>query len=124
LLQGKVRSVAHQLIAIDTDGKPHVTAIVGELEMRASDANDSVACVASLDLDALCGSSAGLVPIATTHPITHFFNPQPNGKVGCNTCHDSSTFPVLAADQVRAHDEREFAVSLERVNEQLKRAAH
>jgi hypothetical protein len=51
-----------QLIAIDQDWKPHVTPLIGSLEVRRPlESLEATLCAASLDLDSLrCGAPAGL----------------------------------------------------------------
>ncbi|HWO20199.1 MAG TPA: hypothetical protein VNO30_15630 [Kofleriaceae bacterium] len=96
VLAGTKRAVFGQLLAFDTAGKPHLTPIVDDLEMRASADPESVACVAELDLVDLLCSRIGLVVVEpASHPQTHFFRRTASGEVECNDCHTADSFPLV-----------------------------
>ena len=125
VLAGPRRALIAQLVAIDRDGEPHLTPVVGGLELRAGPAVDAPACVAELDLAAAaCGAPAGLAPVDLAHhPVTHFFTSPAPGRVGCPSCHQLASLPVVApADVATAlRDQRAAALALARTT--LDRAA-
>jgi len=121
MIEGRHRAIVHQLVAIDTTGAPHITPIVGQLELRASDAADAPACIAELDVAALgCGHDDALVAIDAAHPSTHFFQRKADGSVGCNDCHSSSTFPIVADSRAPELESAERLATMARIAERLR----
>jgi hypothetical protein len=103
VLVGTKRAVFGQLLAFDTGGKPHLTPIVDDLEMRASVDPASVACVAELDLADLLCSRIGLVAVEpASHPQTHFFRRTASGEIECNDCHTAESFPLVPEGEASA----------------------
>ncbi len=103
VLAGQKRAVLGQLLAFDTDGKPHLTPIVDDLELRASADPMSAACVAELDLADLLCTNSGLVAVTPAlHARTHFFRRTTSGEVECNGCHTADTFPLVPAAEAGA----------------------
>jgi hypothetical protein len=118
ILAGPRRALIAQLVAIDRDGEPHLTPVVGGLELRAGPAVDAAACVAELDLAAAaCGAPAGLAAIdPARHPVTHFFTSPAHGRVGCPSCHQLASLPVVAPADAKAalRDQRTAALTVAR----------
>ncbi len=78
---GKLRAIFAQVVAFDTELRPHVTPVVGLVEMRNGMRADSPACV----IEAAAG---GLSPAAFDDlHRTPFVDPMPEGQVGCGSCH-------------------------------------
>jgi hypothetical protein len=120
VLAGTRRAVFSQLVAIDTDGLPHLTPIVGELEMRAGDDPGSAACVAEVELAELACHPPGLVvPDLMTHPQTHFFRRGAGTDVACNGCHDATTFPVVPETEAPAQLATEMKALLAKATQAL-----
>lgn len=121
MIAGRHRAIVHQLVAIDSTGAPHITPVVGQLELRASDAVEAPACVAELAVAALgCGHLDALAAIDADHPSTHFFQRKPDGSVGCNDCHSSSTFPIVADSRARDLETAERLATLARIAGRLR----
>lgn len=79
-----------QLVAIDTSWHPHVTPIVGEIEMRTSIASTQRACIAKFDV-ALggCRTQSGLRALDNL-PINHlggYVRVDTAGGANCVACH-------------------------------------
>jgi hypothetical protein len=88
-----LRANFSQLVAVDTNGDPFVTSVVGSLETRRGFEPSARACVAlpSPEL-ARCGASAGLAAVrdVSTLPHSHFFDRDDRdvqGRLRCNECH-------------------------------------
>ncbi|HKQ69599.1 MAG TPA: hypothetical protein VJT73_09680 [Polyangiaceae bacterium] len=83
-----------QLVVVDTEWRPHVTPVVGSLEMRDPDPARANICAASLDLGWLaCGAKAGLRPELPGRPAEDddslLFVTDRQG-VPCRSCHPGS----------------------------------
>lgn len=103
VLAGQKRAVFGQLLAFDTAGRPHLTPIVDDLELRASADPASAACVAELDLaDLLCTGSGLVAALPALHPRTHFFRRTTSGEVECNGCHTADSFPLVPEGEAGA----------------------
>jgi hypothetical protein len=79
-----------QLVAVDTSWRPHVTPVIGDIEMR-NDADTPVrACIAEFDaVSARCGAPAGL-RMLDRPPISHlggYVNVDAEGRGNCLSCH-------------------------------------
>jgi hypothetical protein len=86
----RLRANFSELVAIDTDGAPFVTAVVGSLEIRAGRALDAPACVALQSMDRVrCGAFDGLRDPSTLAemPGGHFLRRDERGHLRCNDCH-------------------------------------
>jgi hypothetical protein len=77
-----------QLVAIDTSWRPHVTPIIGDIEMRSD--GDQRACIAEFDApSARCGAPAGLRALDRP-PISHlggYVEVDADGRANCLSCH-------------------------------------
>ncbi len=87
----KSRAIFSQLVAIDTAWKPHITSLVGRVELRRGHAEDASACVAHLDVTRLDCSSGRLEPLRSVEnlPVSHFLARRENG-LSCRDCHGKS----------------------------------
>jgi hypothetical protein len=87
---GDRRSIFSQLVTIDTMWHPHVTPIVGEIEIRTSIDSKQRACIAKLDLElGRCGARLGLRPLDDL-PIRHlggYVRVDAAGGANCIECH-------------------------------------
>jgi hypothetical protein len=77
-----------QLIAIDTAWRPHVTPVIGEIEMRIGTDDGHRACIAKFEPAlAHCGLPAGL-RVLDRLPIRHrHIFVDANGRAFCHACH-------------------------------------
>jgi hypothetical protein len=101
---GPVRAMFSQLVAIDTEFRPHLTGIVGQVELREGQGRLSPACVLELDLDALKWGVAGLRPMAYDELTpSMFIQPEGHGEVGCACCHsyDGASAPPAQPEVFR-----------------------
>jgi hypothetical protein len=91
---GRLRARMGQLVAVDTDGLAHVTALVGKIELRRGHAHGAPACVLLRDpRRSRCGVPAGLRAVVSLDhlPANTFFNRVAPGRVGCESCHGGSS---------------------------------
>jgi len=81
---GAMRALVAQLVAIDRDGKPHVTPLVDAIEMRLGNAVSSPACVVEAGDD-------GVLRVAHYNELSDRppFVIRQRGGVGCINCHSS-----------------------------------
>ncbi len=88
LATDKARAIFGQLVAIDTAWQPHITSLVGRVEIRRSHAEDASACVAHLNVTRLDCSSGRLEPLRSVEnlPISHFLAKREAG-LSCRDCH-------------------------------------
>ena len=79
---GAKRVLFAQVVALDSDLRPHVTPVVGLIELRSGMQADAPACV-------LEATPAGLatVPFDALH-ASPFVIPEAGESVGCNNCHN------------------------------------
>jgi hypothetical protein len=106
---GGRRALVSQLVAIDTDGLPHVTPAVGQIELRRGLGPGAAACVIEISPDALReGDAGGLRPMEIDElASTKFVHRMDQGHVGCIGCHggggigDFADVPADEADLLR-----------------------
>jgi hypothetical protein len=85
---GEIRAIFSQVVAIDSDGRPHLTPIVEDLELRRGLRSRSPACALVLD-----ASRLGCPPAARLRPVVLERQENPDafsiwpGTVACNSCH-------------------------------------
>ncbi len=78
---GDLRVLFAQVVALDRELVPHVTPVVGLVELRTGMRADSPACV-------LEASAGGLAALAFEElPASPFIRLEANQKVGCSGCH-------------------------------------
>jgi hypothetical protein len=85
-----LRANFSQLVAVDANGEPFVTGVVGSLETRRGFDAASRACVALPSAERLrCGASAGLEAVrdVSTLPRSHLFDRDEHASLRCNSCH-------------------------------------
>jgi hypothetical protein len=108
---GGRRALVSQLVAIDTEGHPHVTPAVGQIELRRGLSSGSAACVIEIDAEALRdGDAGGLRPLAFDELVqTKFVHRAGEAHVGCIGCHtgqgigDFDDVPAAEADLLRSN---------------------
>lgn len=86
----RLRANFSELIAIDGDGAPFVTSVVGSIEIRAGRGFDAPACVALQSPERVrCNLFEGLREPATLAdlPGGHFLRRDHHGHLRCNDCH-------------------------------------
>jgi hypothetical protein len=87
---GDGRFIFSQLVAVDTSWRPHVTPIIGDIEMRNDSDTEVRACIAEFDAaSARCGAPAGLRPLDRP-PISHlggYVEVDADGRANCLSCH-------------------------------------
>ncbi len=115
---GGRRFIFSQLVAIDMEWRPHVTSVIGDIEMRRGLGRDEPACIAEFDPRlSLCDANAGLAAIGR-RPIVHlggYVRVDENGRANCLSCHLDSSGPLglhlepLAADTVDGYLRRHRA---------------
>lgn len=94
------RAIFSQLIAFDKKFRPHLTSLIGRIEMRNGHGPNDEACVVHLSAARLRCQTQRLLPVEMAHPAeafsgTHFLRFALN-TVQCNACHTE--------DSPRAHD--------------------
>jgi hypothetical protein len=85
---GDRRFLFSQLVAIDTSWRPHVTLVIGDIEMRSDTDAGQRACIAKFDVAlARCGAPSGLRVLDP--PIHHLFfvSVDAAGRANCHVCH-------------------------------------
>lgn len=92
---GTTRAIFSQLLAVDTRWTPHVTPLVGRVELRQGLGPDAPACVAKLAPGRLRCKVGGLLPIAGTTPdakhVRSVFVDFVLDRMRCNECHGESS---------------------------------
>lgn len=86
----RLRANFSELVAVDTEGTPFATAVVGSIEVRAGRGFDAPACVALQSPERVrCGLFEGLrEPNALDElPGGHFLRRDERGHLRCNDCH-------------------------------------
>lgn len=87
---GRRHFIFSQLAAIDDQWRPHVTPVVGDLEMRNEEGLEMSACIAEFDAAASrCGAPAGLRALERL-PISHvggYVRIDESGTANCTQCH-------------------------------------
>jgi hypothetical protein len=85
LRNGSVRALVAQLVAIDRDGKPHVTPLVDAIEMRLGNEVSSPACIVE-------AGDNGVLHASRYHEIVEKppFVYHLEGGVSCISCHSSA----------------------------------
>ncbi len=129
---GRLRAMMGQLVAIDVDGRAHVTPLVGKVELRRGRAHAAPACVLVRDpRRARCGVPAGLRAVTSLDqlPKNTFFRRTAPGRVGCESCHGGSSPFHLgffdagdAAEQLRDRRASFLASASDRAAELARRA--
>jgi hypothetical protein len=117
---GGRRALVSQLVAIDTEGRPHVTPVVGQIELRRGLGPGAAACVIEIAPEALReGDAGGLRPMELDElASTTFVHRVGEGQVGCIGCHggggigDFADVPAAEADLLR---QNRRAAALERL---------
>lgn len=104
----RLRANFSELVAIDTEGAPFATAIVGSIEIRAGRGLDAPACVALQSPDRIrCGLFEGLrEPHALDElPGGHFLRRDHHGHLRCNDCHGpEGDAPLIGAIDLAPDD--------------------
>jgi hypothetical protein len=97
----RLRANFSELIAVDTEGAPFATAVVGSIEIRKGRGLEAPACVALQSPDRLrCGLFAGLREPGSLNelPGGHFLRRDEHGHLRCNDCHGpEGDSPVIGA---------------------------
>jgi len=115
LRAGETRALAAQLVAIDTDGQPHITPLVDAIELRfGKDDRASPACVVE------AGDDGVLRPVAQADlPDDGMFVARRGHGVGCDKCHpggargrDIAASEVLEIDRARTGQVERLANAL------------
>jgi len=79
-----------QLVAVDSDWRPQVTSVVGDMEMRRDGGAGMTACIAAFDSAwARCGAPAALRTLDRL-PISHlggYVRVEADGGANCASCH-------------------------------------
>jgi hypothetical protein len=85
---GDRRFLFSQLVAIDTSWRPHVTPVIGDIQMRIDTDAGQRACIAKFDPAlARCGAPSGLRVLDP--PIRHLFvRVEADGRTICFPCHN------------------------------------
>lgn len=116
-----------QLVAIDSAWRPHVTPVIGDVEMRRDLERGQRACIAEFDPGwARCGAPAGLRALDTL-PIAHlggYVEVDADGRGNCISCHGAGQVLGRAmldvpADDVAAYLARRRGKLLQALEEQL-----
>jgi hypothetical protein len=116
-----------QLVAIDSAWRPHVTPVVGDVEMRRDLESGQRACIAEFDAAwSRCGAPAGLRALDRL-PISHlggYVEVDADGRANCLMCHGADqvlgrVMRDLAADEVAADLARRRGRLLADLAEQL-----
>lgn len=79
-----------QLLAVDVEGRPFLTPVVGSIEIRRGEEHTSPACLGMPSLSRVrCDVAAGLAAVTDLRelPKNHFFRGAPEGRLPCNSCH-------------------------------------
>lgn len=96
-----------QLVAIDSAWRPHVTPVIGDVEMRRDLGRDQRACIAEFDAGwARCGAPAGL-RLLEDLPIAHlggYVEVDADGRGNCISCHGAGQVLGRAMLDVPADD--------------------
>ncbi len=82
-----------QLFAVDVEGRPFLTSVVGSIEIRRGEANTSPACVAIASPERVrCGAAAGLAAVRDFGelPKNHFLVQRVGDRLPCNGCHTAA----------------------------------
>jgi hypothetical protein len=128
LVVGDMLANVGQLVAIDTEWKPHITPLVGSLEIRRPFNGENVTvCAASLDVGWLrCGAPAGLRTFA---PESESLDPQApvmfrtdQARIPCRGCHLGSGRPKsmeVSSEEGRLEVQNRRASLLTDVTERL-----
>jgi hypothetical protein len=128
VIVGDMLANVGQLVAIDTEWKPHITPLVGSLEIRRPYKGENVTvCAASLDVGWLrCGAPAGLRTFA---PESESLDPQApvmfrtdQARIPCRGCHLTSGRPksmVVSPEEGRLEVENRRASLVADVAERL-----
>ena len=89
---GSRRALVSQLVALDTEGKPHITPVIGEIELRRGLGPGAAACVVELAADTLrSGVADGLRAMDVTElGANRFVHRVGARRVGCIGCHEGS----------------------------------
>jgi hypothetical protein len=89
-IRGRAAGVVSQLVAIDSDWRPHITPIVGRIEARRDLDPSAPACVGKLDAARLACASGRIVPVPEERlPRNSFVRRVAPGRVDCMRCHGS-----------------------------------
>jgi len=116
-----------QLVAIDSAWRPHVTPVIGDVEMRRDVERDQRACIAEFDVSwARCGAPAGLRALESL-PIAHlggYVEVDADGRGNCISCHGAGqvlgrAILDLPADDVVAYLARRRGQLLQALEEPL-----
>ena len=105
-----------QLVAIDRDWKPHVTSIVGSIELRRSrpDGSQQI-CAASLDVTWLrCKAPLGLRPLSgsSNDVVDGLVFATGNARVRCVSCHADITPVSRESTDIDGGRESDFSAML------------
>lgn len=107
---GKTRAIFSQLIGVDTEGKPRITPVIGEIELRRSLNPASPACVVALDPSGLaCNGEAGLKPL-DGKGFSHLggYIQVNKGLTNCTSCHRSNGVLAFELSDVPASNKSAF----------------
>lgn len=86
---GDERVLVSQLVALDTAGNPHVTSVIGQVEILRSLTPNARACVVEIEAEALRAGAPGGLRAATFDGLvsTKFIHKTDDHRVGCVACH-------------------------------------
>jgi hypothetical protein len=112
-----MRAVVSQMIAVDRDGRVHVTPIIGRIEARDGEGLEAPACVGKLDARRLRCARGRIQPVPEERlPENDFVHRSAPGFVDCNRCHEAADAHANLIDLLpedRAQLERRRAGFLE-----------
>jgi hypothetical protein len=124
---GEDHFIFSQLVAIDSAWRPHVTPVVGDIEMRRDAGASPSACVVEFDPAwARCGAPAGLRAIDRL-PMSHlsgYVEAGADGRANCLSCHRGGrvlgrTLLALPAEEIEEHLARRRVQLLTRLAAEL-----
>jgi hypothetical protein len=101
---GNRRVLVSQLVALDTEGQPHLTPVIGQIEIRRGLGPDAAACVVELSADALRSGAASGLRVRDVNDLgrSRFVGQVGARSVGCVACHDGhgpGDFEDVAAEE-------------------------
>jgi hypothetical protein len=114
LRAGSTRALVSQIVAFDTEGKPHITPLVEGMELRLGEDTSSPACV----IQAADNGVLELAEREDIHEHAPFVVRRGDDGVGCNQCHrgpntmrarDLNAFETIEIDRARDAQVHELA---------------
>ena len=85
---GETHALVSQMVHIDSEGAPHITGLIEDVELRVGRDRDATACVLGVDSSSLAGARLRLAPRPIAElPHSIFMRRNGNG-LSCVSCHD------------------------------------